>query len=76
MAAAGERGKLFGATLSLPCVAAVGHTTYTAWRAGRLHLTLRESARRDPSTPLAAKTLEFAAAVPGRAAIVVSFLGR
>lgn len=66
------RGKLTWVGLVVLYALAIGSTTYGDWRAGLLHLTLREGARRAQSTPAAIRALEFAAAVLGCLAIVVS----
>lgn len=70
------RGKFTAATLSVLYSVVFGDLLYRDWRAGLLHMTLREGARRAQSTPLATRTLEFAAAVLGCVAIVVSAANR
>ncbi|MDP2007616.1 MAG: hypothetical protein Q8K45_18245 [Rubrivivax sp.] len=67
------RGKSTWVGLLVLYALAIGNTTYRDWRAGRLHMRLREGARHHAqSTPAALRMLEFAAAMLGCVAIVVS----
>lgn len=65
------RGQFAGVTLSLLYAVVFGDRIYRDWRAGLLHMTPSEGARRAQSSPAAVTTLEFAAALLGCVAIVV-----
>lgn len=70
------RGQFTGAALAILYSVTGGNMVYRDWRAGLLHMPLREGARLAQSTHATGTTLETAAALLGCAAIVVTILSR
>ncbi len=70
------RGQFTGAALAVLYGVTVGNMVYRDWRAGLLHMTLREGGRQARSTHSARTMLETAAALLGCVAIVVVTLSR